>query len=104
MADELEVRVILTRKASTDHSGADYVIAEVGNTMSNADRLRFLAYLLATHGVDENGSQRTQKQIIAKFWAGISDSTVAAIVRFEEENAAKAARDAVTPVTYNPLE
>ena len=103
MANELEVRVTLTRKNSTDHSGSDYVIAEVGNTMSSADRLRFFAYLVAMHGVDENGNQRTQEQIIEEFWAGISNGTVAGIVRFEQENAAKSARDAVTPVAYGPL-
>lgn len=98
MADELEVRVTVTRKASTDNGGADRQIAEVASTMSSADRQRFLAFLFATHGLDEEGNQRTQQQIVEAFWAGISAGTVSNIVRFEQEAAARAARDAVTPI------
>lgn len=99
MADELEVRVTVTRKASTEHSGADHEIATVTSTMNSADRVRFLTYLAATLGTDDDGNARTQEQIIAAFWAGISAGTVANIVRYEQEAAAQSARDAVTPIS-----
>ncbi|WP_284262453.1 hypothetical protein [Roseicyclus amphidinii] len=98
MADELEVRVTVTRKNSTDHAGADHVIATVASMMDDSGRLRFLNYIVATHGVDEEGNPRTPQQMIEAFWSGISAGTTANIQRYEQEVAAQAARDAVAPL------
>lgn len=99
MADDLEVRVTITRKASTEHNGEDHVIASVASTMNSSDRERFLAFLVATYGLDGDGNQRTQQQIIEAFWQPIAASTAANIENWEREVVALAARNGVPPVT-----
>ena len=99
MADELEVRVTVTRKSSTEHSGSDYNIATVASTMNSADRVRFLGFLVSTYGMDAEGNPRDQQQIIEAYWDAISAGTVANIERWEQELAAAAARNEVRPIT-----
>lgn len=99
MADELEVRVTITRKASTEHGGADFEVASVASTMNDADRQRFLAFLVDTYGQpDEEGNVPTVNDVIKAYWSSITKGTVNNIERWEKESAAQAARDAVTPI------
>jgi len=100
MADELEVRVTITRKASTEHGGADHEVSSVASTMPSADRERFLAYLVDVYGKpDDEGNVPTQNDIIKSYWAALTAGTVANIERWEKDAAAQAAREAVTAIT-----
>lgn len=98
MADELEVRVTITRKASTEHAGADVQIANISTEMNSADRERFLGYLVAKFGLDADGIQRDVPAIVGAYWSAVTDGTVANIESWEKELAAAAARAAVTPI------
>lgn len=98
MSDELEVRVIVTRKNSSDHEGTDQHVATVVSKMNSEDRVRFLQFLFATYGLNEEGEYRTQQQMVEAYWAAISAGTISNIERWEKEIAAQKARDSVTPI------
>lgn len=63
----------------------------------NADRV--LAYLLEAYRLDLNGQARTPTEVVATYWAGVRADLFERVLRFEQEAAAQAARDAVEPVT-----
>lgn len=64
-------------------------------TLSADDSDRLLAFLAANYG----GDGVTPQQMIENYWAGMADGTLANVVRWEREQAAKTARDAVTPIS-----
>lgn len=57
-----------------------------------------LAYLLATHGRDASGNPRTAAQMIAAYWAPIRQQLLDGALRYHQEQAAAAARAAVSPI------
>lgn len=68
-------------------------------TLSANDSDRFTAFLAAEYGTDESGNARTAQQMIEAYWLSMADGTLANVVRWEREQAAKTARDAVTPIS-----
>lgn len=95
MADELEIRVTVTRKNSTEASGADVQLAQVVSLANSADRVRFLQFMFATYGTDADGNPRDQQGMVEAFWEGIERGTAANIEGWEREVAAQSARNAV---------
>lgn len=63
-------------------------------TLTSADSDRLLAFLAANYG----GDGVTPQQMIEAYWAGMAEGTLANVIRWEQDQAAKAARDAVTPI------
>lgn len=70
-----------------------------GVSLSPSDSDRLMAFLAATHGLDADGNPRTPQQMIDAYWAGMVSGTLANVMRWEQETASKAARDAITPIT-----
>ena len=99
MADELEIKVTITRKLSTENAGADEQIAEVISIASSADRVRFLSFMVAAYGLDDAGQARTQQGMVEAFWEGIERGTAANIEGRQREIDAQTARDAVGAFT-----
>lgn len=61
-------------------------------TMSGADSDRFLAFLAAQY-------DGTPQQMIEAYWQAMAQGTIDNVTRWEKEQAAKAAADAVTPIS-----
>jgi len=78
-------------------SAVGTIISGVSLAPDDSDRL--LAFLAATHGLDSDGEQRTPQQMIDAYWAGMVSGTLSNVMRWEQETASKAARDAVAPIT-----
>lgn len=75
--------------------GTATIVTEYDQT--NSDRL--VAYLTAMHGTDTEGNPRDLQGIVSAYWAGIRAGTHANVERWEKEQAAAAAREAVVPMT-----
>lgn len=83
--------------------GSEVGTLESGVTLTPDHSDRLMAFLTAMHGTDEQGNPRTPQQMIDSYWSGIVAGTVANVTRWEQEEAAKTARDAVTPITATPV-
>jgi phosphoserine phosphatase len=68
-------------------------------TLTSADSDRLLAFLAATYGTDAEGNARTPQQMIEAYWAAMAAGTVSSVQRWEQEQAAQTAREAVPPLT-----
>jgi len=74
--------------------GTVSIVEEVSGTDSD----RLLAYLVATHGKDTLGNQRTGAEMVAAYWEPIRRNMLDAATRFHQDQAAAAARQAVAPI------
>ena len=78
--------------------GAQVGTITVTDTLSQEHSDRFMAWLAAAYGTDENGDPRGPADMIAACWASIRSGVFANVVSHEAEQAAAAARAAVQPM------
>lgn len=78
--------------------GSDVGIIEVPVNLNATDSDRLMGFLLDAHGTDPDGNPRTSQAMIEAYWDGIVAGTLANVLRYEQERAAKEAREAVTPI------
>lgn len=85
-------KVTLTVEGST--IGKASIVTEYDQ--ENSDR--FVAFMMAEYGTDEDGNPRDLEGVVGAMWAAITAGVHANIERHEREAAAQAARDAVVPM------
>lgn len=86
-------KITLTVEGST--IGTATIVTEYDQ--ANSDRL--VAYLTALHGTDAEGNPRDLQGTVEAYWDGIRAGTHANVERWEKEQAASAAREAIVPMT-----
>lgn len=70
-------------------------------TLSEVDSERLLAFLTANYGKNEDGTDRTPQEIISAYWAAIASGTISNVLRWEQDQAAQVARDAISPISVS---
>jgi len=68
-------------------------------SLGPVDSDRLMAYLMATHGSDADGNQRTPQQMIEAYWSKVTEGTLNNVLRYEQDQAAQSARDSVAPIS-----
>jgi len=78
--------------------GQEIGTATVTTTLDGANSDRLVRFLMAMHGVDDEGNPRDLQGVTRAYWQGVVDGTRANVERFEMEEAARLAREQVQPL------
>lgn len=87
-------------KITVTVEGSNIGSATIVTEYNQADSDRFVAWLSAHYGTDAEGNPRNLAGMASAYWDAVKSGTHANIIRFEAEQAAQAAREAVTNMSY----
>lgn len=79
-------------------SGATVGEVTITEMIEGRNSDRFVAWLIANHGKNDDGSLRTAKEAVAACWASIRSGIFAGIERYDADLAMEAARASISPM------
>lgn len=79
-------------------TGSTIGTVRVSEELEGVNSDMVLAFLMATHGRDQHGNPRRMPEIVASYWAPIRQRLLEDALRYHQEQAAQAAREAVAPI------
>jgi hypothetical protein len=85
-------------KITVTVEGSDIGSATISTEYNKTNSDRLVRYLVAMHGTDEDGNPRDLTGMVQAYWDGVVAGTQSNVVRWEQEQAARAAAEAVPPM------